>query len=319
MCDYDSGYSDLDLYDIPEFPGYDQLQVDHEEEPDTRAPVKGAEQCSSETGVDSNDDVLIAMSKPVQAALRPDNPVVNNTAHCVQGSSIHVISFDQLRWYPDAPLEILRALPETSAILNPSEETVREETKAYRQQRLLRAIIANPSHRKERAKAIGQLEREAAKIDFESEQAPFQISKLQKLTQKVASKTETTAGELFAQYIRRARKRQAKFVAKGQREGSESAASEKVLQSLSINLGNAEESRTTTVIGGKPLNRKVKSITKSLLKLHNAVNSGNTIPQTQFKIVRDQVRQLAQVLQLNPEIEISKFDFLYNQRFDITR
>ena len=319
MCDYDSDCSDIDLYDIPEFPGYDQVQVGPEGEPDINASLESAEQCSSKTGTDSNDDVLFIMSRPVQTAHQPDNPMVNNTAHYLQASLIHVTPFDQLRWHPDAPLEILRALPETSAILNHSAETVREETKVHRQQRLLRGIIGNPNHRKERAKAIGQLEREAAKIDFESEQAPFQISELQKLAQKLASKTETTAAELFARYIRLARKRQGKFVAKGQREGSGSRASGKVLQSLSINLGSAEESRTTPVIGGKPLNRKVRSITKSLLKLHDAVNSGNTIPQSQFKIVRSQVKQLAQVLRLNPEVELSKFDFLYNQRFDITR
>jgi hypothetical protein len=93
----------------------------------------------------------------VQAALQPDNPIVNNTAHYLQGSLIHVTPFDQLRWHPDAPLEILRALPQTSTILNRFAETVGEETKAYPQQRLLRKIIANPNHRKERAQAIGQL------------------------------------------------------------------------------------------------------------------------------------------------------------------
>lgn len=56
--------------------------------------------------------------------------------------------------------------------------------------------------------AISQVKREVAKINFDSEQAPFQISELRKLAQKVASKTETTATELFAQYIRLARKRQ---------------------------------------------------------------------------------------------------------------
>jgi hypothetical protein len=318
MCDYDSDCSDINLYDIPEFPGYDQLQVGPEGKADVNASVEDAEHSASKTKAESDDDVLFILSRPAQGALRPDIPMLTNTAHYVQASPINVTPFSQLRWHPDAPLETLRPLPQTFATLNRSTENVREETKAHQRQRLLRGIIANPNHRKERANAIGQLEREAAKIDFESKEAPFQISELQKLTQRVASKTEATAGELFAQYIRLARKRQGKFVAKGQREGSGSRASERVLQSLSINLGSTEESRTP-VIGGKPLNRKVKSLTKSLLKLHNTVNSGNTIAKSQFKTVRGQVKQLAQGLRLNPEVELSKFDFLCSQRFDITR
>jgi len=78
---------------------------------------------------------------------------------------------------------------------------MREETKAYPQHKLLRKIIANPNQWRERAQAIGQLEREAAKIDLELEQAPFQISELQKLTREITLKSETTTVELFAQYI----------------------------------------------------------------------------------------------------------------------
>jgi hypothetical protein len=33
MCDYDSDYSDFDLYDVPQFPGYDRVPVSPESEP----------------------------------------------------------------------------------------------------------------------------------------------------------------------------------------------------------------------------------------------------------------------------------------------
>jgi hypothetical protein len=319
MCDYDSDHSDVGLYDIPEFPGYDQLQVGYESEPDTRASVEGAEQYSSETGADSNDDVLFILSRPVQAALQPDIPVVNDTAHEVQVPSHHVTNFGQQNL-----TEIFRTIAEPSEVLNRSVKAPREETNAQRQQRLLQRILANPHQRKERAKALGQLQREAEKLNFVSGQAPFKISELQQLAQQLASKTESTASELVAQYIHQARKRHARSVVKAQGGGSGSRASENVSQSPSINSGGAQESRTAAVKsvlvkGGKPLIRKASRIQNSLLRLHNAVNSGTTIAQPQYKTVRAQIMQLARALEINQEVEIAKFDLLYHQRSDIPR
>lgn len=166
---------------------------------------------------------------------------------------------------------------------------------------------------------MSQLERAATKLDFGPNQAQAQIADLRKLTHEVSSKTERTADKLFQQYIRHARRRYAKSVARAQGGGSGSAAAEIVLLPLRISVSSAQGSGPVPVIAGKPLNRKAKSVTKSLLKLHNAVNSRSTIPKSQYKSVRDQVKQLAQGLRLGSEVELSKFDFLYNRRSDITR
>lgn len=139
MCDYDSDYSDIDLYDIPEFPGYDQLQVGPEGEPAIRASNECAEQCSSESGADSEDDVIFILSKPARATLRPDIRMVDDTAHHDLVSHSHVTNFRQ----PN-PSEISRTTTNISPALNCSAENKRKESTAYRQQRLLRGIIADP-------------------------------------------------------------------------------------------------------------------------------------------------------------------------------
>jgi hypothetical protein len=95
MCDYDSDYSDINLYDIPEFPGHDQLQVSPKGEHDIRASNEGAEQCLSKTGADSEDDVIFILNKPAQATPRPDGHMVDDTAHHDQVSHSHVTNFGQ--------------------------------------------------------------------------------------------------------------------------------------------------------------------------------------------------------------------------------
>jgi hypothetical protein len=205
MGDYDLDNSDFHLYGIPEFPEHDKLQTDLEVDHGVVASIEGREQRSSgnySPGNDSDDDVIFILSKPVEPAFPPDTPMVNNTAHHLQGSSIHVTQSDQLRWH--APLEILRALPETSAILSHS-----AETNGQQHRRLLQGIIANPQRRRERAQALGQLRAQAAKLDFGSEQEALQISELRKLAQRLASKTEKSPTELYTEYTRLARNRQA--------------------------------------------------------------------------------------------------------------
>lgn len=238
MCDYGSDFSGVDLYDMPEFPGHGPLQVGFHGGPDFDASVEGARQWSPESGTVSDDDVLFVMSRPVQAALRPQSPVLNNTAHYVQDSTLHVAPFEQLIWHPAAPRETVRAIPKPPAALNHSAGPVRTETNAQQQQRLLRRIVANPHRRKKRAAALNELQREAAKLNFESEQAPLQIWEIQKLAQKSAFKTESTSSELFVQYVNQARRRHLRSVAKAQRGARPS---ENAPQLPGINLGNAQE------------------------------------------------------------------------------
>jgi hypothetical protein len=313
MCDNDSDYSEIDLYDIPEFPGYGPLQGCPGGEPDLHASIEKAKPDSSETRTDSEDEVSFTLSKPALAAPRPDSSIVDNTAHDIQVISQHVIIFDQ----PNPP-EIPRAPSQILALPSPSAHIVTKETSAHREQRLLREIIANPRRRKERAAALGQLQKQAAKLDFASAQAPLQISELHKLTQRLASQTENTASELFARYLRQARKRYAKSFANAT-GGSGSEVFENILQSLSAILGSAQGPRTlpaedVLVKEVKPFLHRASAVQDSLQNLHHAVNSGTSIPEAQYATVRQQVMQLAQTLGFDQEVELAKFDFLYNRR-----
>jgi hypothetical protein len=311
MCDNDSNYPEIGLYDIPEFLGYDPLQDCSGGEPSLQASIEKAKPDSSETRTDSEDEVSFTLSKPALAPPRPDISIVDNTAHNIQVVSQHVIIFDQQN-----PPEIPRASPQILAPPSPSAHIVTKETSAHREQRLLREIIANPRRRKERATALTQLQRQAAKLDLASAQAPLRISELHKLTQRLASQTENTASELFARYLRQARKRYSKSIvnAKG---GSE--VSKNILQSLSVNLGSAQGSRTlptedVLIIEVKPLLHRASAVQDTLQNLHHTVNSGATIPEARYATVRQQVMQLAQTLGFDQEVELAKFDFLYNRR-----
>jgi hypothetical protein len=64
----------------------------------------------------------------------------------------------------------------------------------------------------------------------------------------------------------------------------------------------------------KPLLHRASAVLYSLQNLHHAVNSGTSIPEARYATVRQQVMQLAQILVFDQEVELAKFDFLYNRR-----
>lgn len=234
MCDYNSGDSDIDLYDIPKFPGYTQVQGSLKGESDLHASIEEAKQYSSELGTDSENDGVFILSKAAVAAPRPVVSMINNTAHKIQVVSQHVINFGQ----PN-PLAISKGPPHTSALPTRSTQRVTKEARAHCEQRLLREIIANLRRRKERAAALDQLQKQAAKLYLHSAQAPFRISELHNLAQRVALHTENTTSELFAWYFRQTSKRYAKSLANSLGRGSGTKATEDILQLLSVNLGSS--------------------------------------------------------------------------------
>jgi hypothetical protein len=318
MCDCNSDLSDFDLYDIPEFPGNVRFQDGYVIEPDLDDFAKAAEQLQSETETKSEDEILSVHSKPTQATSLHCS-VVDKIAHQIQGSLTHVTPFEQLRWHPDAPHEVLRPLRDTSAVLNGPARPVRAETNAQRQQRLLRRILTNPDQRKERAVALNQLQQEVVRLDFGSDKAPLQISRILKLAHEVASKTESTASELFSSSVNQARRRYQKSITRGKGSVDGIKPSRKASNLPIINSESSQGSKTAPAQGflepeGKLLMGNGRYIQDNFQRLHHAVNSGSTIAPPRYKAVRDHIRQLAQALGINQEIELAKFEFLYNRR-----
>jgi hypothetical protein len=293
MCDHGSDY--ISLSDIPEFPGYYQLE--HENEVSAFGG-EGAESYSSgseSSETDSSDeDYGVLISHP-QTGDQRDSYLINSADHHLPNTSQHVTNFVRS---PEPP-QNLGPTSDSPSKLNRSEYDSREERKGERQRRLLEEIKSNPARRRERAEAIYQLQEAAAKLKLGSREEDSYIFELAILAQALASKTEKTAVELFIEYKGIADKRRARGLDQDRNIHTG------ILPPLDLGHNiepetKVEPLRPTSVTNGRrAVKVKVRDHTR-LKKLRVAVSRGKQVPESQIVAVRRRLTKAARDLGKDP-------------------